>query len=99
MADRVAVGRIVHGEGAKRVVVNAGERFNTDTLGMSDEDVRKLDGRGVLRRPRDESVAAPANTAGPSEAIEEAGRAPAGDDDRRGTSRRNRRPAENLDEL
>jgi hypothetical protein len=66
MADRVAVGRIVHGSGSKRIVVEPGERFDTGTLELSDEDVERMDRSGVIREPRDETGRA-TTAAGPGD--------------------------------
>lgn len=94
MVDRVAVGRVVHkDEKGNRVVLNPGERFDTDKFGLSEEEVRKLDAGGIIRAPRDDTGRAPA-TAGPGEEVVEnrtPGRATE-PEDRRTTARR--RPTE-----
>jgi hypothetical protein len=78
-----------------RVTLGPGERFNTETLGLSEEEVRKLDASGIIRSPRDDTGRAPA-VAGPGEeAVTEnrtPTRAPADHADDRRTGRR--RPAE-----
>jgi hypothetical protein len=53
MADRIAVGRIISGHGATRRIVEPGVRFDTASLGINDSDLRRLEARGVVRRPRD----------------------------------------------
>jgi hypothetical protein len=59
MADRVAIGRIVFGHGDQRRTISAGTRFNTDTLGIDQNEVRRMEQRGILRRPRDDVRIAP----------------------------------------
>lgn len=70
MVDRVAVGRIVAGHGGDRHVVPAGTRFNTDTIGLDERDVRRMEQSGILRRPRDDTRPAPA-VPGPGATAEE----------------------------
>jgi hypothetical protein len=70
MADRVATGRIIHGHGNERITIMPGERFNTDTISLTEDQVVKLERDGVLRRPRDENTQA-ALPIGPAETTEE----------------------------
>jgi len=93
MADRVAVGRIVHKDDkGNRVVLQPGERFDTAKLNLSEEEVRKLDAGGVIRAPRDDTGRAPA-TAGPGEEVTENRTAAPEPEDRR----TRRRSTENID--
>jgi hypothetical protein len=95
MVDRVAVGTIVHGDGDNRVILGPGERFNTDTLKWSEDYVRELDARGVIREPRDDTGRAPA-TAGPGEEVTE-NRTPTRAQESAEDRRNRRRAAENND--
>lgn len=54
MADRVSVGRLIVGHGAQRRVIPAGERFETRNVGIDDAEAAAMEGRGTLRRPRDD---------------------------------------------
>lgn len=76
MADRVAVSKIKAGHGDKRVTIEPGTRFDTATIGLTNDDVAKMDRSGVLRMPKDDIRMAPAVT-GPGGAITEEPAAPA----------------------
>lgn len=83
MADRVAVGKIIVGHGDDRREIPAGTRFNTETAGIDDKDVRRMELSGILRRPRDDTRPAPI-VAGPGATVAEepaGGGGDGGDDD------------------
>lgn len=57
MPERVAVNRIIIGKGEdqEQVVIEPGQRFNTDEHGLDEETVKRYDETGVTREPRDEN--------------------------------------------
>ena len=57
MPERVAVNRIVVGDGDNRKAIAPGTRFNTEDYGIDAEQLKKWDERGTVREPRDQARA------------------------------------------
>lgn len=70
MAERVAVGRLIVGDGANRKTIAPGSRFNSEDVGMNAEDLRVMEERGIVRRVRDPNTRVPVER-GPMQAAEE----------------------------
>lgn len=99
MAQRVAVHRIIHGHGEGQRVFEPGETLNTDDHGISDEELARLDERGAVRLPRDDStVAVPPQPAVVMERAEDAEGDAARRTENGGNGRRQGR-TDNIDEL
>jgi len=57
MPERVAVNRIVVGDGENRKAIAPGTRFNTEDYNISAEQLEKWDKNGTVREPRDQARA------------------------------------------
>lgn len=54
MPERVAVNRIVVGDGENRRAIAPGARFNTEDYGIDAQQLEAWDKRGTVREPRDQ---------------------------------------------
>jgi hypothetical protein len=62
---RVSVGRLTVGVGKERQVIQPGQRFDPAKYNIDDKELREMESRGVVRKPRDDSIAV-SDAAGPT---------------------------------